>query len=79
MGTAQHKAIKRTKAQEMAMKRASHCAKRYDLLWFVGGQCKEVLLRNETKTIVAWEKLKKGKTTHKIGKLVPVETGTHKY
>ena len=53
--------------------------KKYDLCWIVSGVCKEVLERNKFKKDLAWLKLKLENSTHKMGKLVYMETGTHNY
>jgi len=53
--------------------------KKYDLLWIVGGQVKEVVLRNQDKALVIWKKRQLETSTHKMGKLVPYETGSHKH
>ena len=52
---------------------------KYDLLWIVGGQVKEVLDRNKPKTLMLWLKKQKENSTHKSGKLVLMENGTHKH
>ena len=57
----------------------SYVEKKWDLLWIVGGQCKEVVLRNQSYATSRWKKKQLENSTHKIGKLTPVETGTHNY
>lgn len=53
--------------------------KKWDLCWIVGGVVKEVLERNKSRGVLLWEKKKKENSTHTMGKLVLLETGTHPY
>ena len=50
-----------------------------DLCYMVNGACKEVIKRNKTRRELAFIKRKLESTTHKLGKLVYLTTGTHKY
>lgn len=50
-----------------------------DLCYIVGGRCTEVVERNKTRRELAFTKRKLENSTHKLGKLVYLETGTHKY
>ena len=50
-----------------------------DLCYMVNGTCKEVIKRNQTRRQLAFTKRKLETTTHRLGKLVYLKTGSHKY
>lgn len=53
--------------------------KKWDVCWFIDGKCKEVVLRNAKRSLALWKKAQLSKTTYRVGLLVLLETGTHKY
>ena len=59
------------------VKRQAHLAKTYDVVWIVDGRCRQVILRDISKGIAAWKKLKSENSTH-TGKVLVVLNGTYK-
>lgn len=63
-----HKAIASAKSIKM-----------WDLVWFVNDLPKEVIERNKPRAVLAQIKRLKESTSHKTGRILYLETGTHRY
>ncbi len=51
--------------------------KTYDLVWLVGGKCKEIVMRNTKKPLALWKK-KQVQSNYRQGLLVVAENGLYK-
>jgi len=58
---------------------STYINEKVDLCYMVNGTCKEVVERNKTRNQLAFKKRQLETTTHILGKLVYLPTGTHKY